>query len=147
VAANKLASPYWSYAVGQESRKHYLESAFGCEYGALEYAQQRLRGTVIDNWTQWHDNVLNIFITRTPFQNFAPVPGTSLREQLRRGALRYVYVRTSLKKKFGQETRSAPDTLEAAYFKPRYAAEQKILRFSKIIWREGECRIYRIEGV
>ena len=145
--AQKSRSAYWSYGVGVQSRKAYLEQLFGCEYGAVEYAQQHLTGAVIDNWTQWHDSVLSIYIDRVPFQNFAPAPGEPLKTQLRRGELRYVYVRQGMKDKFGAETKQQPATIEAAYYEQRYGPEQRILRDSRMIWREDDCRIYKINGV
>lgn len=143
----KVWSPDWDYAFGRQSRTAYLESSFGCEYGAVSYAQTHLNGVVMDNWTQWHDSILSIYTSRVPFVTLSPEPDIPARTQLRRADMHYAYVREGTKQRFGEETKAQPGTIEAAYYRARYPVEQRALRDATVIWHEGDCRIYRLNGV
>jgi hypothetical protein len=147
VAARKVQSPWWNYAFGGESRTALLESYFGCEYGAVAYAQRHLSGIVMDNWTQWHDSVLSIYADKVPFVSFTPEAGTPLGVQLRRADMRYIYVREGVKQRFAAETKAAPDTIEGQYFLARIRLEGQALRHATLIWHEDDCRIYRVNAL
>jgi hypothetical protein len=139
----KLRYSTWAYALGRESRTEYLQPYFGCHLTALHYLQQRhLGGNVIDNWTQWHDAVLTIYESGNKFRNFSSTDrGARLWADLRRGDLRYVYVRASMKAAFRHET----DPQEVAYRDERLPVETIILRHAQPIWSKDDCRLYRIE--
>jgi hypothetical protein len=140
----KVQSPSWDYAFGGQTRTAFLEKFFGCQYGAVAYAEAHLSGTVMDNWTQWHDTVLNIYENRVPFVGITPEPGVPVSVQLRRAGMDYIYLRERTKQRFGEETKAAPDTIEAQYYTARLPIEREALRHSTLIWHEDDCRIYRV---
>jgi hypothetical protein len=124
------------YQVGAISGDQYLGRNMGCTYSMLTYLRQnRLPGNVIDNWSTWHDVSVTFYATDNRVENFAgPAQRAAALD------LRYIYFKPAIKRVFFADR----DPFVAAYKRQHAPVEADLLRRSKLIWSDGDCRLYRI---
>jgi hypothetical protein len=124
------------YQVGRISGDEYLSRNLGCTISMLGYLRRnRLPGNVIDNWSVWHDVSVAFYATDNRLESFA---GPA--QRLGAFDLRYIYFKPAIKRAFFADG----NPLVAAYRRPRAGVEADLLRRSKLIWTDGDCRLYRI---
>jgi hypothetical protein len=132
-----------SYLLGRSSTDDYLTENLGCSYAATAYLRRAgAEGGVIDNWSNWHDPYLGIYAKHNPHRDFAADPrDPNLFGLLREDDLRYLLVNDGSKGAAFADR----DPFVTEYREMRARAEARILRSSRVIWREDLCRLYEIE--
>lgn len=142
VVKQKLHVSDWRYAVGLQSEASYLTGRFGCQYDAVAYAGSHLDANVVDDWNQWHAPNVAFYAPDLTFAPLsAPATTSGVAAALRKGDFRYLYVRERVRRAFLAD-RSDPSF--APYAAAHRAVERIALRGARVVWRESDCRIYRL---
>jgi hypothetical protein len=136
-----VRTPELRYTLGAQDRDAYLEERFGCRYAALAWLRDHgARGNVVDNWTRFFDTPLFVYAADNGNGLVSFAPRGDVAAAARRNDIRYLYARSSARTRFLVVQTPAVK----AYRRLRLAPENELRARSTIVWRRGDCTLWRL---
>jgi hypothetical protein len=120
-----------------------LRNNLGCGIEALWFLHARgERGVVLDHWSRWTLPSLAVYEAGTPLRSLPArdLGDGELQRELDRLGARFLFVNES--SKTSALGRTEPHVREATL--PHARLERRLLRDAEEIWRDGDCRLYRL---
>jgi hypothetical protein len=138
----KLQKTERQYALGKETKSEFLNRHFGCQYAIIETMELKgWGGTVIDNWSLWHDPSVNFYASKNAFTRFPfGSDDFNIIKDLQDRNIHYIYFNIKTK----QHHLKNPDPEVIRYRTGRDRIEEFLLGHSDIIYKNRDCRLYKI---
>lgn len=132
------------YALGNETKSHFLNRHFGCQYSIIEYLENnKLEGGVMDNWSVWHAPSVSFYSENNKFTTFGVEKGQTEKDamiSLKNSGIKYIYYNTEVKKRHLANT----DPIVISSKNQKLSFEENLLKTSKIVYENGDCKLFYI---
>lgn len=134
---------FLAYSLGRQTKGQFLAGQFGCQVEVLQYLEQNhLKGSVIDNWSVWHDPSVSFYAQKNPvIVGPLDVPINQLPDIIATYGFRYIYYKDTTKKQFFLDT----DPAVVNYRNKRITQETFLLDQSHQIYEQDGCRLFAID--
>ena len=129
------------YALGNETKTHFLNRNFGCQYETFTLLNEEPEVTVIDNWSVWHDSSLSFFFPDLGIARVKVTPELDIKDYLDVSNIKYIYFKTDIKKNHLK----TDEIIVNEYKKGKKELEDYLLEYSNLYYSNETCRVYEID--
>lgn len=129
------------YALGRETAESFLAGQYGCQYSVFNAAKSEGPGSIIDNWSVWHDPAVGFFAVDNKLVEFrAESSFSDIKRELEAKNIRYLYIKSDTKARHLNN----PDPEVVEHRRGRFETEEYLLSRSDLVYKEGKCELYKI---